>query len=36
VTFEAVPAMGHEYIDGKAGVPTLEKLVRWVDSLDRM
>lgn len=28
--------MGHEYIDGKAGIPTLEELVRWIDSLDRM
>lgn len=28
--------MGVEYINGKAGVPTLEELVRWMDSLDRM
>jgi len=27
---------GHEYIDGRAGIPTLEELVRWIDSLDRM
>jgi hypothetical protein len=26
--------LGHEYIDGKAGVPTLEEMVRWIDSLD--
>ncbi len=31
-----VTNMGHEYIDGKAGVPTLEELVRWIDTLDRM
>jgi S1-C subfamily serine protease len=31
-----VTNIGHEYIDGKAGLPTLEELVRWVDSLDRM
>jgi S1-C subfamily serine protease len=31
-----VTNMGHEYIDGKAGVPTLEELVRWLDTLDRM
>jgi serine protease Do len=30
------PAIGVEYIDGKAGMPTLEELVRWVDSLDRI
>ena len=36
VTMEEVPNMGHEYIDGKTGVPTLEKLVRWIDSLDRI
>ena len=31
-----VKNMGHEYIDGKNGVPTLEEMVRWIDSLDRM
>jgi S1-C subfamily serine protease len=36
VIYEEVPNMGHEYIDGKAGVPTLEKLVRWIDSLDHI
>jgi S1-C subfamily serine protease len=36
VIYEEVPNMGHEYIDGKAGVPTLEKLVRWLDSLDHI
>ena len=36
VILREVPNMGHEYIDGKAGKPTLEELVRWVDSLDRI
>jgi S1-C subfamily serine protease len=31
-----IPNMGHEYIDGRGGIPTLEELIRWVDSLDRM
>ena len=36
VILREVANMGHEYIDGKAGVPTLEELVRWTDSLDRL
>ena len=36
VIFREVADMGHQYIDGKAGLPTLEELVRWVDSLDRL
>jgi S1-C subfamily serine protease len=36
VVMREVANMGHEYIDGKAGVPTLEELVRWIDSLDRL
>lgn len=28
--------MGVEYIDGRAGVPTLEEMIRWIDTLDRM
>jgi S1-C subfamily serine protease len=36
VLHEEVPNMGHEYIDGKTGTPTLERLVRWLDSLDRL
>ena len=36
VILREVTNMGVEYIDGKAGVPTLEELVRWIDSLDRM
>jgi hypothetical protein len=34
--YKEVANMGVEYIDGKAGVPTLEELVRWMDSLDRL
>ncbi len=36
VVHREVPVMGHEYIDGKAGTPTLEELIRWIDSLDRL
>jgi len=36
VIHKEVPDMGHQYIDGRAGVETLKELVRWVDSLDRM
>jgi S1-C subfamily serine protease len=36
VILREITNMGVEYIDGKAGVPTLEELVRWIDSLDRM
>src|SRR5262249_31996968 len=36
VVHREVGPMGHEYLDGKNGVPTLEELVRWIDSLDRM
>jgi S1-C subfamily serine protease len=28
--------MGVEYIDGRAGQPTLEEMIRWIDALDRM
>lgn len=31
-----VPNLGHEYIDGRLGVSTLDEMVRWVDSLDRL
>jgi hypothetical protein len=34
--YREVTNMGVEYVDGKAGVPTLEELVRWIDSLDRL
>ena len=36
VILREVPAMGHEYIDGKAGLPTLEEMARWIDALDRL
>jgi S1-C subfamily serine protease len=36
VILREVGPMGHEYIDGRAGLPTLEELVRWIDSLDRL
>jgi S1-C subfamily serine protease/predicted esterase len=34
--FREVENLGHQYIDGRSGLPTLEELVRWIDSLDRM
>ncbi|MFO0930686.1 MAG: PDZ domain-containing protein, partial [Gemmataceae bacterium] len=36
VILREIAPLGHEYIDGKAGVPTLEELIRWIDSLDRL
>jgi predicted esterase len=36
VMLREVAPIGHEYIDGKAGMPTLEELGRWIDSLDRI
>jgi S1-C subfamily serine protease/poly(3-hydroxybutyrate) depolymerase len=36
VVYREVANMGHEYIDGRTGTPTLEELIRWIDSLDRM
>jgi S1-C subfamily serine protease len=36
VVHREVAVMGHEYIDGKSGTPTLEELIRWIDSLDRL
>jgi len=36
VIFREITNIGHEYIDGRPGVPTLEELVRWIDSLDRL
>ena len=30
-----IAAIGHEYIDGGAGLATLDELARWLDSLDR-
>jgi S1-C subfamily serine protease len=34
--YREVGAMGHQYPDGEAGLPTLRELVRWIDSLDRL
>jgi len=34
VIYREVPEMGHQYIDGGPGVPVLDELVRWLDSLD--
>jgi serine protease Do len=31
-----VAEMGHQYIDGRAALPTFDELVRWIDSLDRI
>jgi hypothetical protein len=36
VIHREIPNIGIEYIDGKAGTPTLEELVRWIDALDRI
>jgi S1-C subfamily serine protease/poly(3-hydroxybutyrate) depolymerase len=36
VIYREVPNMGHQYLDGKVGRPTLDELIRWIDALDRM
>ena len=36
VVLREVAEMGHQYIDGGAGVPVMDELVRWIDSLDRL
>ena len=36
VVHRKVEVMGHEYIDGRAGTKTMEELIRWIDSLDRL
>jgi len=36
VSLREIGPMGHEYLDGKAGQATLEELVRWIDTLDRL
>jgi S1-C subfamily serine protease/predicted esterase len=36
VILREVENLGHQYIDGRAGIATMEELVRWIDSLDRM
>ena len=32
VIFREIPEMGHQYLD----LDTLEELVRWIDSMDRL
>jgi S1-C subfamily serine protease/dienelactone hydrolase len=36
VIMREVPEMGHQYLDGRAALPTFDEMVRWIDSLDRM
>jgi S1-C subfamily serine protease/dienelactone hydrolase len=36
VILREVPEMGHQYLDGKAALPTFDEMVRWIDSLDRI
>lgn len=36
VIYREVPNLGRQYIDGRLGIDTLEELVRWIDSLDRL
>jgi serine protease Do len=36
VIYREIKDMGRQYIDGRLGIPTLEELARWVDSLDRL
>jgi S1-C subfamily serine protease/predicted esterase len=36
VIFREIENLGHQYIDSRTGQPTLEELVRWIDSLDKM
>jgi S1-C subfamily serine protease/predicted esterase len=31
-----VPEMGHQYLDGRAALPTFDEMIRWIDSLDRI
>jgi S1-C subfamily serine protease len=36
VVLREVPDMGHQYLDGRAALPTFDEMVRWIDSLDRI
>jgi S1-C subfamily serine protease len=36
VSYREIGPMGHEYLDGRLGEPTLKELVRWFDGLDRL
>jgi S1-C subfamily serine protease len=36
VLYREIEDMGHQYIDGRAGRKTLDEMIRWIDSLDRI
>jgi S1-C subfamily serine protease len=36
VVHREIEEIGHQYIDGRAAIKTMDELVRWIDSLDRM
>jgi S1-C subfamily serine protease len=36
ITARVIEDMGHQYLDGKIGRPTLDEIIRWIDCLDRM
>jgi serine protease Do len=36
VILREVTEMGHQYLDGRAALPTFDEMVRWIDSLDRI
>ncbi len=36
VVFRVVAEMGHQYLDGRAALPTFDEMARWIDSLDRI
>jgi dienelactone hydrolase len=36
VVLREVAEMGHQYLDGRAALPTFDEMARWIDSLDRI
>jgi poly(3-hydroxybutyrate) depolymerase len=36
VIYRQIEDMGHQYLDGRAGRPVLDEIIRWIDTLDRM
>jgi serine protease Do len=36
VIYREIKLLGHQYIDGKLGIDTLNELIRWIDTLDRL
>jgi S1-C subfamily serine protease/dienelactone hydrolase len=36
VIYREIENMGHQYLDTRVALPTLDELARWVDSLDRL